>query len=124
MGDTFCISICCCDGSIRLFKSTVRGLNTPAYVKIYVHKTKALLAVTPDEKRTFTTHKTPSNIYDEKGRMVIYSKKLCTAIYQKMNWNKDKLYRIPGEIIKEEKVAYFDLSKADVWDRGRYSKRV
>lgn len=113
MSDTICISICYCDGGIRLFKSTVRGLNTPPYVKIYVHKTKALLAITPDEERKFTTHKTPRNIYDENGRMVIYSKKLCVALYREMKWDKDKLYRVPGRIMKEGNVAYFDLNKAE-----------
>lgn len=120
MSDTICISICYCDGGIRLFKSTIRGLNTPPYVKIYVHKTKALLAITPDGKRTFTTHKTPRNIYDEKGRMVIYSKKLCAALYREMKWDKDKLYRVPGRIIKEEKVAYFDLNNAEALNWGGY----
>lgn len=114
MDDTIYISICFSDGGLRLFKNTVRMLNTPPYIKFYIHKEKSLLAITPDQERTLITHKTPKNLYDENGKMVIYSKRFCDVLYREMRWDKSKLYRVPGKMMENENAAYFDLEKAEV----------
>ena len=113
MNDELYISICFSDGGLRLFRNTVRSLNTPPYVKIYIHKERALLAISPDVEKTLITHKTPKNVYDEYGKMVVYSKKFCDILYREMNWDKSKLYRVPGKMMKKENAAYFDLEKAE-----------
>lgn len=118
MDDTLYISICLSDGGIRLFRNTVRNLNTPPYVKFYIHKERAILAIAPDFEKTLLTHKTPKNLYDEYGKMVVYSKKFCDIIYREMNWNKSKLYRVPGQMMKKENAAFFDLSKAEMLKQG------
>ena len=65
MDDLLYISICFSDGGVRLFRNTVRSLNTPPSVKFYIHKERALLAIPPDIEKSLLTHKTPKNIYDE-----------------------------------------------------------
>lgn len=114
MDDLLYISICFSDGGIRLFRNTVRSLNTPPYVKFYIHKERALLAITPDIEKSLLTHKTPKNIYDENGKMVVYSKRFCDILYREMKWDKEKLYRVPGKMMKTDNAAFFDLRKAEI----------
>lgn len=114
MNDTIYISICFSDGGIRLFRNTVRSLNTPPYVKFYVHKERALLAISPDNEKTLITHKTPRNLYDENGRMIVFSKRFCDVLYREMNWDKSKLYRVPGKMMKKDNAAFFELDKAEI----------
>lgn len=114
MDDLLYISICFSDGGVRLFRNTVRSLNTPPYVKFYIHKERALLAITPDIEKSLLTHKTPKNIYDENGKMVVYSKRFCDILYREMKWDKEKLYRVPGKMMKTDNAAFFDLRKAEI----------
>lgn len=114
MDETIYISICYLKGEIRLFKSTIIGLNIPSYVKIYVNKERDLLAITSDKDKTLLTHKIPKNIYDKKWKMIVYSKKLCNVLYEKMQWDRSKSYRIPGEIMEKGAVACFELKKANI----------
>ena len=116
MDNTIFISICYLNGGIRLFKDTIRDLDMPSYVKIYIHREQNFLAIISDEKQTLITHKIPKDIYDKRWKMIIYSKKLCNIIYEKMQWDKRKLYRVPGKIIEKGFVACFELNKVYIAD--------
>ncbi len=70
------------------------------------------MAVEPYHRKTFTSFVVPKNLYSYNGAMVVYSKSLCSLLYSRLNWNKDKSYRIPGRILKEYKTAVFDLTNA------------
>lgn len=112
MDEQIYISICHSDGGIRLFRETVRCLNTPPYVKFYINYENFLLAVASDKSKSQKTHRIPKNLYVENGRMVVYSKRFCDVLYGEMGWDKNFLYRIPGKMMKEENAAYFELKKA------------
>lgn len=110
------ISVCLSNGSIRLFKETVRSLDTPKYVRFYINIEKSLLAVAPYHKNSLKSHKIPKNLYTNNGAMVIYSKMFCEILYRQMNWNRDMLYRVPGKTLPEENIAVFDLMKAKAYN--------
>lgn len=99
-------------GSIRIFKETIRLMENPEFIRFSVNEEGTLLAVEPYHRKTFTSFTVPKNLYSYDGEMVVYSKPLCALLYNKLNWNKDKLYRIPGKILKEQKTAVFDLTNA------------
>lgn len=87
-------------------------MNNPEFIRFSVNEEGTLLAVEPYHKKTFTSFAIPKNLYSYNGAMIVYSKSLCSLLYNRLNWNKDKLYRIPGKILKEKKTAIFDLMNA------------
>mgnify|MGYP003309309086 CR=1 FL=1 len=43
--------------------------------------------------------------HSENGSMCVYSTMLCSALYKAMNWDEFELYRIPGIVLYNDKVA-------------------
>lgn len=97
-------------------------MENPKYIRFSVNEEGTLLAVEPYHRKTFISFAIPRNIYSYSGAMVVYSKSLCALLYNRLNWNEDKLYRIPGKILKEEKTAVFDLTNAACYDNGSSDK--
>lgn len=116
------ISVRLTSGSIRIFKETIRLMENPEFIRLSVNKDGTLMAVEPYHRKTFTSFTVPKNLYSYNGEMVVYSKSLCAVIYSRMDWNKDKLYRVPGKILKEEKTAVFDLTNAVCYDNSLSDK--
>lgn len=87
-------------------------MENPKFIRLSVNEEGTLLAVEPYHRKTFTSFVVPKNLYSYNGGMIVYSKSLCALLYNRLNWNKDKLYRIPGKILKEQKTAVFDLTNA------------
>ena len=87
-------------------------MDSPKFIRFSVNEENILMAVEPYHRKTFTSFSVPPNLYSYNGAMIVYSKSLCGLLYSKMNWDKDKLYRIPGKIFKEQKIAVFDLTNA------------
>ena len=106
------ISVRFTSGSIRVFKETIRLMDNPKFIRFSVNKDGTQMAVEPYHRKTFTSFSVPKNLYSYSNGMVVYSKSLCSLLYNRQNWNKDKLYRIPGKVFKEQKTAVFDLTKA------------
>lgn len=116
------ISVRLTSGSIRIFKETIRLMENPEFIRFSVNEEGTLLAVEPYHRKTFTSFTVPKNLYSYNGEMVIYSKSLCAVLYSRLDWNKDKLYRIPGKILKEEKAAVFDLTNAVCYNNSLLDK--
>lgn len=116
------ISVRLTSGSIRIFKEAIRLMDNPKFIRFSVNEEGTLLAVEPYHRKTFTSFTVPKNLYSYSGAMVVYSKSLCTLLYNRLHWNKDKLYRIPGKILKEQKTAVFDLTNAVCYDNSLSDK--
>ncbi len=106
------ISVRLTSGSVRIFKETIRLMDNPEFIRFSINEEGPLLAVEPYHRKTFTSFTVPKNLYSYNGEMVVYSKSLCAVLYSRLDWNKDKLYRIPGKVFKEQKTAVFDLTNA------------
>lgn len=87
-------------------------MDNPRFIRFSVNEEATLMAVEPYHRKTFTSFAVPKNLYSYNGAMVVYSKSLCGLLYNKLNWDADKLYRIPGRIFKEQKTVVFDLTNA------------
>lgn len=110
------ISVRLTSGSIRIFKEVIRMMNNPKFIRLSVNESGKRMAVEPYHRKTFTSFAIPRNLYASNGAMVIYSKPLCSLLYSGLNWNPNKLYRIPGILLKEQETAVFDLTNAVCYD--------
>ncbi len=116
------ISVRLTSGSIRIFKETIRLMDDPEFIRFSVNEEGTFLAVEPYHRITFTSFAVPKNLYSYNGAMVVYSKSLCSLLYNRLNWNENKLYRISGKILKEQKAAVFDLTHAVCYDGNSSDK--
>ena len=97
-------------------------MDNPKFIRFSVNNDCKLMAVEAYHRKTFTSFTVPRNLYSDNGAMVVYSKSLCGLLYNRFNWDKDKLYRIPGEILKEQKTAIFDLASAVCYNGISFDK--
>ena len=99
-------------------------MENPKFIRFSVNEEGTLLAVEPYHRKTFTSFAIPRNLYSYSGAMVVYSKSLCDLLYNKLNWSEDRLYRIPGKILKEQKAVVFDLTNAVCYDSSLSDKEL
>lgn len=116
MDDSTYISVCLKEGNIRIFKTAIRLMDNPKFIRFSVNEARTLLAIEPYHKRTFTSFKVPSELYSDKGSMRVYSKKFCSILYREMKWDENRLYRIPGRILSKDKIGFFNLEKAECYN--------
>lgn len=68
----------------------------------------------PYPKKTFTTLRVPENIFGENGGMRIHSKGLCSILAERLGWEMELSYRIPGRMLVGQRAVLFELSRAVV----------
>ena len=111
--DNIYISIYLYQDTIHIFKSVIKALNNPKYIRLLIHETGNSLLLESYDKKSLTSFKTPDRLNDDKSNMRIYSKKLCDILTELMGWNKNQTYRIPGIVLKNKGNVIFDLTKAN-----------
>ena len=99
---------------IRIFRSTIRFLNTPSFIQFRFNNDNSSMVMEPHEVRSFTTLRVPQNIYSDNGSMAIGSKALCRILADKLYWDINSSYRVPGRLIPSQGLVVFDLSKAEL----------
>ena len=110
--DNIYISIDLNYDTLRIFKSAIKEMNTPKYVRLLIHEDGKSIMLEPYDRKTLTSFKVPKQLYDERSSMRIYSKKLCEIIAHLCGWNSNQTYRVPGKLFKKQGIVLFDLTKA------------
>ena len=100
--------------TIRIFKKTVRAIGTPPFLQFLIHPDGRSMVMQPCDTRSFTTIRVPKNVYSDNGKTQAYSKGLCRLLANKLNWDINCSYRIPGRLIPHQQIVVFDLSQATV----------
>ena len=100
--------------TIRVFTSALRVLDKPKYVRFLMNPNTLKMAMTEYDQKEFTSFRVSRKIFeDSKDKSFrIMSKKLCTLIANRMNWNPEKSYWVEGRIYPEQKVVVYDLTSA------------
>lgn len=102
------------NNTIRVFTSALRVLDKPKYVRFLINPNTLKMAMTEYDQKEFTSFKVSRKIFeDSKDKSFrIMSKKLCTLIANRMNWNPEKSYWVEGRIYPEQKVVVYDLTSS------------
>lgn len=106
------ISVYLYDDAIHIFKSTIKKLQNPKFVRFLVHENGKSLIMEPYDSKTQTSFKVPPGLFDGNKSMRVYSKKFCTALSQMQGWNNRDTYRIPGRVFQTQRIVMFDLTQA------------
>ena len=110
--DTTYISFYLKSNTIRIFKKTIRGLGVPKFIRFRVNPEGTSMLLEEFDRITLTSFRIPKNIEEVDGSMEVHSKPFSRLMAFKQGWDVDKSYRIPGRVIKHQKVAVFDLTQA------------
>lgn len=107
---------------IHIHRDMLTGLGCPQRICFMVSDDGQSLLVLPYEKRDLRSHRVPAKVYgaNRHGGMEISSMGLCQIISRLHGWSIAASYRIPGKVLKEQKIAVFDLSKAVEIERLNY----
>ena len=98
--------------TIRIFKKTIRGLGMPKFIRFRVNPEGTSMLLEEYDRITLTSFRIPKNIDDVEGSMEVHSKAFSRLMAFKQGWDVERSYRIPGKVIKHQKVAVFDLTQA------------
>ena len=99
---------------VHIYIDSLRGIGNPNRICLMLEKNGKTILLTPYKKRDLKSHMVPSEVYKNKKCMEISSIKLCRLIANTHNWNLTHSYRVPGKINIDQKVAAFDLTKAEI----------
>lgn len=106
------ISVYLYDDTVHIFKSTLKKMQCPKFIRFLVHENGKSLIMEPYDRKTQTSFKVPSGLFDGDKSMRVYSKKFCAALSQMQGWNNRDTYRIPGKVFRSQRIVMFDLTQA------------
>ena len=99
---------------IHVFVDTLRSIGSPSFICFLVGNDGTNLAMAPYGKKDFHSHRISKKTYEGGKGLEISSLPLCSLLAERHNWDMSLSYRVPGTILKENNVALFDLSKAQI----------
>ena len=102
---------------IHIFVNALRGIGEPSRICFMISEHGERLLITPHDKRDFKSHGVPQEVYTGKGEMEISSMKLCRIIAELHGWDLSQSCRVPGKVYESQKIAVFDLDKAEAIER-------
>ena len=113
--------------TIRVYTSALRALDKPKYVRFLINPNTLKMAMTEYGQKEFTSFRVSRKIFeDSKDKSLrLSSKKFCTLIANRMNWDTEKSYWVEGRVYPDQKVVVYDLTSAKeiVLGTGRRKRR-
>lgn len=100
--------------TIRVYTSALRALDKPRFVRFLINPNTLKMAMTEYGQKEFTSFRVSRKIFeDSKDKSLrLSSKKFCTLIANRMNWDTEKSYWVEGRIYPEQKIVIYDLTSA------------
>ena len=66
--------------TIRIFKSTIRAMGTPKFIRLRIHETEGTMIIEPYDRITFSSFRVPFPLNDSKEGMDIHSKRFIRML--------------------------------------------
>ena len=82
------------------------------YIRFRINGETNQMIIEPFDKKKFTSFRVPQNLYDETGGMALHSKSFCRIMANRMKWDINHSYRIPGKVYEDQRIILFELSLA------------
>ena len=98
---------------IHVFKSTVKEIGSPKYIRFLVKEEGPSIVMESYDRKDFHSHRVRLGS-DSRNGMEISSYPLCTLLKNRLGWEDGKSYRIPGKSYPNQHLAAFNLEKAEL----------
>ena len=102
---------------LHIFSSTIREIGNPKFIRFLVNEEEMQLVVQPYHRKDFRSHRVPTRKSSDRWEMEISSNPLCMLLANKLDWDLNRSYRVPGRILPKQQIAIFDLKSAEIIDR-------
>ena len=98
--------------TIRIFKSTIRAMGTPKFIRLRIHETEGTMIIEPYDRITFSSFRVPFPLNEAKEGLDIHSKRFIRIVAAFMRWDMERTYRVAGELYERQKIIKLDLLQA------------
>lgn len=105
------VSLCKKAGRIRIFRSTIKRLGEPKYIRFLFNPEKQLFAVQASDRKDSECFYVPK-CSENDWNFVINSIPMLRIIWKVCKWDEEKSYRISGTYHAECNLVVFDLKQA------------
>ena len=75
------------------------------------------LVMIPADRKDFQSFRVPNGVLNpgtKRQKMAIHSQQFCHLLSERLGWDENYSYRVPGTVFAEQNLARYDLSKAAV----------
>ena len=112
------VSLCQKTGIIRIFRSKIKELGDPKYIRFLFNPEKRTLAVQATSRKEAECFRVPK--YNSKDwDFKICSVQMLRMIWKVCGWNENDTYRAAGIHYPEYNLVEFDLNQADIVQFGQ-----
>ena len=98
--------------TIRIFKSTIRAMGMPKFIRLLIHETEGMMIIEPYDRIAFSSFRVPLPFNDAKEGLDIHSKRFIRIIAEFMRWDMEQTYRVTGKLYEKQGIVKFDLEQA------------
>ncbi|MBQ6481655.1 MAG: hypothetical protein IJI45_11100 [Anaerolineaceae bacterium] len=102
---------------IRVFVSAIRKIRQPRFIRFMLNTETMQLVMIPADRKDFQSFRVPKGVLNpgtKRQNMAIHSQQFCHLLSERLGWNENYSYRVPGTVFAEQNLARYDLSKATV----------
>ena len=107
------VSLCQKKGIIRIFRSTIKELGDPRYIRFLFNPEKRTLAVQSVSRKEAECFRVPK-YNPENWEFKISSVPMLRMIWKTCDWDTEKTYRLTGICHSEYNLVEFDMKQATV----------
>lgn len=101
-------------GKIHVFKSSLRALGYPRFIRFRLNPDGRIL-LEPHDRISFTSFRVPRNIDGvEAEQMEVSTTALIRALFREFNFDLSRSYRIEGTLYEEQRIAIFNIASATI----------
>ncbi len=104
---------------IHIFVNALRDIGEPKRICFLLDDNGETLVIIPHGNRDLISHSVPRDIYRGMKCMEVCSKKLCQLLAALHGWNPNFSYRIPGIVDTDQRIAKYNLIKAQPINVGK-----
>ena len=110
-------------GKIHIFKSTLRALGYPRFVRFRLNPDGRIL-LEPHDRISLTSFRVPKHIDGVEGeQMEVSTTALIRAVFHEFDFDLEKSYRIEGKLYNAQRVAIFEIASANIIrENGKYTQ--
>lgn len=99
-------------GKIHVFKSSLRALGYPRFIRFRLNPDGRIL-LEPHDRISLTSFRVPKRIDGvEAEQMEVSTTALIRAVFREFNFDLSKSYRLEGKLYEEQRVAIFNIASA------------
>lgn len=105
-------------GKIHVFKSCLRALGCPRFIRFRLNPDGRIL-LEPHDRISLTSFRVPREL-DGVGaeQMEVSTTALIRAVFREFNFDLEKSYRLEGTVYEEQRVAIFNIATASLISYG------